>query len=346
MKQIYLQDPSGLDVYSQNNGFDVRTFNLDRGRIGIEQFTPGWKPHLDEPGFNGDDDTWMFSNHGKSIFTTNPSIMTVGCSITSGIGIPRPLSWPYIVALITGKTVNNCSRSASGIAYQVHAAIAMIREFGKPSVIYALFPDAYRGFVIQHSKQYGNSRFIQKHLLWSSLIGAYVAPEEAVAIYNEPPPDGSKKYKVYTYQDFQGMRYTVPSEWCIQQNLEALHMFSAFCELSDIDLKFCSWSSPMNKQISALNIPGFHKPVNQYDTSRSTNYVYNKITDFNFSDPMEWAVPEDTSCGHFPCSEDQARIWALGVDNYHPGLHSHIHFAEHFLGCQIPQSLIEQLSQS
>ena len=113
--------------------------------------------------------------------------------------------------------------------------------------------------------------------------------------------------------------------------------------VSGIDLKFCSWSSPLNKELEILGINGFHKPVNKYDTTMTTDYIYNQLTDFNFSDQNEWPVPDDESCGHRPLSPDQKRLWSLGADGYHPGLHAHIHYAEHFLGSPIPQEFIETL---
>ena len=342
MKNIYPHNCSALSFYSPLNGYDVRTFNLDRGKHGDESFHDGFKPWLDEPGFNGDDNTWMFTSHGDSEYHANPDIMTIGCSITSSVAMPREFSWPYLIQSHTGKTLNNCSRSASGAAYQVQAALSMIREFGKPRIVYALFPDLYRGLVVP-SANLDSRKSIQKHLLWSSLIGAYVAPEEAIAIYNDDNSGQSKKYKVYTYKDFQGLKYLIPSEWCIQQNLEAIHMFSMFCQISDIELKFCSWSSPTNKELGRLQMYGFAQPRNKYDRQRSTDYVYNQITDFNFSDPDEWPVPLDETCGHRPSSSQQEKIWALGVDNYHPGIHPHIHFAEHFLGATIDSSVLDCL---
>ena len=342
MKQNFPAHVGNVHMSSVNNGYDVRTFNLDKGLHGTELFAIGFEPFLDEPGFNGDDSTWMFTSHGQSSFHANPDILTIGCSITSSVALPREFSWPHLIARHSGKKVNNCSRSASGVAYQIQAALAMIRKFGKPKQVFALFPDLYRGLVIAPTRHQAG-KCIQKHLLWSSLVGAYVAPEEAVALYNDEKSSRGKKYKVYTYRDFQGMKYLLPSEWCIQQNLEAIHMFSMFCLMSDIDLKFCSWSSPTNKELGRLGIYGFSQPRNKHDRTKSTNYIYNQITDFNFSDPDEWTVPSDTSCGHQPISKAQEHTWALGVDNYHPGIHPHIHFAEHFLGEEIDQGILEVL---
>ena len=230
----------------------------------------GEAPFLAEPGFNADDNTWRFAGHGRSTYHENPDIVAVGCSITSGIGVPREYSWPKIIEKFTGKKVNTCSRPASGVAYELFTATQMFEHYGKPQVVYAFLPDFFRAWVNTYVPNQFPLRTKQEHLVWSSIIGCYVRPKDAIDIYQFADGGNIKfggksrlKAKTFMVHDFQGFGHHLPLEVVVAKNFQVLDFFDGLCSLNDIDFTFCSWSGHVNDSLNKLNYSSFTMPANR-----------------------------------------------------------------------------------
>lgn len=342
----FFSDVSVLSPLSRENGYQMRIpVETDQAKASTANLPPAFRtvlidappifseqpPFLAEPGFNGDDNTWMFTNHGPSTYVTNPDVLAIGCSITSSVGLPRIYSWPQLLASTSGQSVNVCSRPASGIAYQVFTAMQMMRHFGKPKIIYALFPDIFRAWVNVHGTREFAGKTVQEHLVWSAVIGAYVRPRDAIRLMSSP---SEKQANSYMFRDFQGFLYHLPSEFVISKNIQAIRLLDDFCTINNIEFRFCSWSHHANQLFARLDMPSFHVPTNNY---RKDLPMYWSLDSegYEYMSPGEFICPDDSTCGHFPSGDIQSKNWLQAENDWHPGVHSHIHFAEHFLGCSV-----------
>lgn len=346
-KQInhrFFRETSILSPISDSNGYPMRVA-INSGAHMTVNMPPAFRtllidappvfsadpPFIGEPGFNGDDETWLFTNHGKSTYYNNPDVLAIGCSITSSVGVPRRFSWPQIIAQKTGQTVNVCSRPASGISYQVYSALQMIQAFGKPKKIFALFPDLFRAWVNVHGGKELPRKTIQDHLVWSSVIGAYVRPKEAIRILTEGGEQIPRKAAVFSYRDFQGFDYQIPAELVVAKNIQAIQLLETFCTVNDIEFAYCSWSAHANRTFAQSGMTHFMQPINTYRTDLPM-YWSSDEDGYEYSSPSEFVCPDDTTCGHYQPLGDNARYWLQAENDWHPGIHSHLHMAEMFLG--------------
>lgn len=348
----FLREVSILSPISENNGYPMR-IAINRSEEPGKNIPPAFRtllidappiftnkePFVAEPGFNGDDETWLFTNHGKSIYVENPDIMAVGCSITSSVGIPRKYSWPQIVSAATGETVNVCSRPASGIMYQIYSALQMMAAYGKPKKIFALFPDIFRAWVNVHGGKEYPRKTIQDHLVWSSAVGAYVRPKEAIRILMEEGGQEPRKASVFTYRDFQGLDYPIPAELVIAKNFQAITVLETFCEINSIELAYCSWSAHANKAFADAQMKYFKQPINTFRTDLPM-YWSEDGGGYEYTSPREFICPDDVTCGHIPTTDEHGRFWVQAENDWHPGIHSHLHIAEMFLNKSIDFPLV------
>jgi hypothetical protein len=89
-------------------------------------------------------------------FHEKTEMVTLGCSHTFGVGLPKEYIWPSFISKITGiKDVVNLGQSGSSIAYQVRLLANYINKYGPPKIVLCNFPDLNR---YEHVDDNGNIR--------------------------------------------------------------------------------------------------------------------------------------------------------------------------------------------
>lgn len=238
---------------------------------------------------------------GSYPYLSSPEVMTIGCSITSGHGLPFGWAWPEIIKTCLGIRLNNCASSGQGVLFLTYLAMEIIHKWGIPKTIFMFLPDFERTLV---------PVFDESRSCYQS--------EDAQFLYAE------KSYKI----DKLPVKINSDvSEFCqpnreisIQNSILALRHFERFCAVSGIDLYLSSWVGDVLdfiEKVDAKNIITAH----QVRASHDTNLDY--ISDW-------YGVRGTVGCRHSPANERQEELWNIASDDVHPGLHAQIHLAEHF----------------
>lgn len=258
----------------------------------FDQYFPNWHTVGLDGGFVGND---------KTPFVYDAPILCIGCSFTSGEGLPEPYSWPSIIRTFTDKPVNNCSIRGASIPWLVYAAIDVLKTHGMPKRVYALFPDLDRALV----HQWHDDGPQASHAYWDSAIGAFIQRSE------------NGKPMVFELQDMRGDSYLLQREMAIFQSFMMLDVFDSLLGLLGVAFSFTSWQQEAYE--------AFEKMSERYPSFLASEF---------------WDAPggvlcsklgSSLGCEHSPQSEPQERFWEAAADGSHPGLHDQIHIAEHFL---------------
>lgn len=242
--------------------------------------------------------------HGTD-FIKNPDILAIGCSVTAGCGLPYDLTWPHLVARELGQTVNVLAQPNGSVQRIFNNFVNYIKEFGLPKKILFLTPDLRR-FWFPEIKE---KRWLSSYN-WDYSNKNFNFTE-------------NRKQKPLIYKDYFNINRSFPLEAAIFSALTSLNTLELFYSLG-IDYNFFSWDG-------------------------ETNYVFNKMNnDFYITNNKEeseisYLLDHEKCTDHIPSNEDQSFFWNLGFDHgNHPGMHSHIHYAERFLRKPLSEKTIEE----
>jgi len=269
----------------------------------FDEYFPNWHT----VGLDGE-----FVGNDKTPFEENAPILCVGCSFTSGEGLPEPYSWPSIIRSFTGVSVNNCSLRGASIPWLVYAAIDVLKRYGVPQRVFALFPDLDRAFV--HQWDDGSST---SHAYWDGGMRSYTQRSEN----GKPVP--------FELQDAYGDTYYVQREMAIFQSFVMLDVFDSLLELQNVDFCFTSWQQEAYEAFERLS-----EKYPSFLASEHWDYPDRALCK-KFGSSIE--------CSHSPQSGPQARFWDVAADGRHPGLHDQIHIAEHFLQTPISMASLSDM---
>jgi len=251
--------------------------------------------------------------HGPE-FVDQPDIVTLGCSMTNGIGLPHNFTWPHIISHITGQTVNNISEHGQGCVNQFLSLLGHNAAHGKPKKIFWLVTPLDRFYFALPAA--GTTTF------------QYSADAHAYIDHAKP----------ITFKSIDGTPAFIPINVGIHQNLIAIDQTIFYCEGEKIDLRLNSWSRPtlnaLVKDYHHIGIVG-HKFGWVQDGSREAK-----------------AEQQYCGCGLKPQNSYQSDFWNAAKDTddgrdsttEHPGLHSQLHFAELFLEREITTSEIADIT--
>lgn len=303
----------------------------------FEEHVPNWFTI----GLNGE-----YVGNDKTPFVDNPDYLCIGCSFTSGEGIPELYSWPSIIRQFTGKTVNNCSMRGAGPTWLAYAALDVMKAHGSPKEAFALFPDLERALVYEWAET--ENSFGQKftgrsyHSYWSATIGAFTNKKQNGAL------------EILEIKDFQGKKYHLPLELVILQSFFMIDMIDSHFEILKVPFKFSAWPPHVYEAFERLKdkYPSFLESAywrTQIETSTKHKDDWN-IIDSSTNEMARglWrrfgcSDSDDATCSHEPQTDSQFRFWCIAADDHHPGLHDQIHLAEYFLGQSIGNDFLKEI---
>lgn len=254
-----------------------------------------------------------FVGNDKTPFVDGAPIMCMGCSFTSGEGLPEQYSWPSIIRTFTGKPVNNCSMRGASIPWLIYAGIDVLKTHGMPQKVFALWPDLDRALV--HQWQGAESQAV--HAYWDCAIGAFTQRSE-----NGRPV-------VFELEDARGDAYLVEREMAIFQSFMMLDVFDSLLGLSGVDFTFTPWQQEAYEAFEELS--------EKYPSFLASEHWGSQDSG------LRYKLGSSSECQHEPLSGSQERFWDLAADNRHPGLHDQIHIAEHFLQTPISMQALNGL---
>lgn len=264
----------------------------------------------------------------------NPDILALGCSITSGMGLPYNFTWPDVLRRTLGTTVNNIARPGSSVAQQVYRAFANISKYGIPKQIAFLMPDLYRGQIAV-----GPDRWFQRTFFYDDQANVVVDP------FGSP----------YVHESLSGHKTLIPIDMLLDNNLQSLEILLMYAKSHSIPLRLFSWHHNTLDTVKEIGYPEIVEPLDHLVTEVSEN------TPLSFGEEetemlQAWAYPEELErmgrpgcCDLEPDGYWQKKAWTVALDRTetwkrpHPGLHSQIHFAEIMSGQKIPATTIKEI---
>jgi hypothetical protein len=301
--QLWKESSSLFDSYRYSRNEDGSMESWGFGSW--EKCETSFSPLVNSEGFLGGE------------FVCNPEIIALGCSVTAPVGLPPEYSWPHLIHLSTGKSVNTIAFPGSGVQRIVRKLFSHIAEYGKPKDIFFLMPDIRRIQLF-----YWNTK--KRHISWDMLNANY---DREMGTYIDPSSGGNRKQKSLIFYNAKNKPFEIPEEVAITQCLTSIHILVDYCYANDINLKIASWNIETQSCISLINEREFVKYENTAPLFNSCDGVIVPVG--CYQNDQDFA---NLTCHSFS-DELQEASWNLGFDkpNPHPGLHPNIHYAEMFL---------------
>lgn len=243
-------------------------------------------------------------------FSKKPPILTLGCSITFGVGLPQNAMWSSIISKYTNKEVATIAIPGTGIETIVSAAFDIMNFYDyKPEYILGLFPNLervrYLDFSINDMLCNGNS------------------------LYNS-----SIQFKLGKTM----LSDILPVEYVFYKNMSYIKMLEEFCNHSGIKLIWTCWDSKKPDvfkkhfknyiEDNTINeFPGYGSGPEwtPYEKIRKSYYQYDHMTchyDEEIKNKDYFYYAYDNRKPRF-----HGGFYRFGP---HPGMHRNIHWAEQF----------------
>lgn len=252
-------------------------------------------------------------------FSEKPEIITIGCSMTFGTGMPIDKIWPSILEQkIKDYGVNlkigNLSYNGGSISKNINSLFGLIHQYQYiPKIIIANFADFERSYFPSQNLEYMSDVFWYPDLFIM---------------------------KSYAPHDWPKM---LPIEWIHYNNYQHIRQLELFCKYSGIELIWTSWYDYEDRQDS----------VDQFLLNNFDNYIKDS-TKKEFSTKFQQTVPHSDKNNinkYYECYDDschkeqQSQNWEIFNFAYdhqiipvdyidgspplhpHPGMHRHLHWA-------------------
>jgi hypothetical protein len=158
------------------------------------------------------------NNHFKTITDKSNVILSAGCSITFGQGLPEKYTWPRLLEQsIINETnsieVINLGSPGLDISLIIKNIMSFIYKYGKPKTILALFPSMSRQLIFHEG--------LQRYTMLIPNLFYLEKPKGDKTLFN--------KTKNYVFED--SLYYTS----------NQIRLFEKFCKNSGINLIWSSW---------------------------------------------------------------------------------------------------------
>jgi hypothetical protein len=296
----------------------------------------------------------------KHLFVQNPDILTLGCSFTQMGDLPSWFNWARIIEHTQGLTVNNCSQSSSGVNFEIAFAMDVMKRYGYPKKIYALFPNLDRAIL---PKQQGKNSVELSNVDWNQDISGYTTRNEHVM---------SRLISKNSQDEFyvslnKNRKMQVPPEVIIFQSFILIDVLETMCKAAGIEFLFSSWHPREIETFRNLNYESYVHPKEFTNLNKSSSPLLPKWQEDIKKNPEFFVISNADSeaanlnrgvriweifgvhgrdtCNHEPQTEIQDRFWIRALDGKHSGLHDQIHIAEHFLQKEITNTEISTLPE-
>jgi hypothetical protein len=297
----------------------------------------------------------------KSAFWINPDVIAIGCSFTQMGDLPYSFNWPKIIEYTQRLKVNNCGQSSSGVNFEIAYAMDVIKNYGTPKKIYALFPNLDRA-VLPHKFNKVSNNIELANVDWDSRISGYVARTKHLAsrlLF----PDSYDEFYVSMHKKRIKQQ---PPETVVFQSFLLIDMLETMCTAAGIDFRFSTWNPRGIETFKRLKYNSYVHPrdCTELNTSKSplaksweeeiSNSKVFTIHNNDFREagidrgvrPWEmFGVENCSECEHEPQTELQNKFWLVAADGRHVGFHDQIHFAEHFLQKQISNEDLKKIPE-
>lgn len=320
-------------------------FYFNKNFIGSvkEWLDPGNEYILNNYGYRGPD------------FKKDIDLVTAGCSVTYGIGVPEEGTWSSILAKKLKLSYVNLSKPGASIEWIVNSLFSYFSEFGNPKNVFVLFPGLLRKEIVLNSK-YNMSKYVDMEDFIHQGMSDDLA--KGVVSYSFQSPN-LKDRSLILKRPFP-IEQTIPPESAIYRSFRSIRMLETYCNSSNINLVWGTWSddlanlmedvperyrSPEYLRISGLTAWSSHfegysvtpeDPEGIFDTklnhTRASIETNNCMTETTKKICICYVYCHEQLKVEFPESFHLGTDRHLsGKENAHMGVHKHAHVADDFV---------------
>lgn len=267
-------------------------------------------------------------------FVHSPDILALGCSITVPIGLPYGLSWPHLIKDELDLSLNVIAYGGGSVQRILHNALQHMMEYGVPKKIYLLLPSLDRAWVTSNIDNETLPKLSNKYLANKNLADlkntVYYGLNDVFWIeqIHEYNNSGAKDF---LFKDYLKIKRSIPLEYGFLNQIHSLINFFSFCKLLGIECFYYSWNGFFDNLL--LNNPILEKIATHSKELNRDCYWRSNEENINFDD------------SYFSNNKEHEKYWEKGLDkpeaHAHPGMYTHIHFAERFLGRRLSQKTID-----
>jgi hypothetical protein len=200
-----------------------------------EWLDPGNDYNLNNYGYRGPD------------FRGGIDLVTAGCSVTYGIGVPENGTWPSITAKKLKLSYINLSKPGASIEWVVNSLFSYFSEFGNPKNVFVLFPGLLRKELVLNCN-YNTSKYVDMKDFMHQ--GMNDDSTKGVVSYSFVTSDLGNK-SVLLKRPFP-VEETIPIEDPIYRSFRAIRMLEIYCKSSNINLVWGSWSDDLANLMKSI----------------------------------------------------------------------------------------------
>ena len=187
-------------------------------------------------------------------FIQGAKVLTMGCSVTAGIGVGDEFAWPNLIRQKTGMTLNSVAFPGASIHQIASSFFEYISMYGCPEYLLILVPEVTRQWVYIDEQPY------RQRLSWDESAGCFWSHDG----------DG------FLHKNKKGQRLLLNS--CIQNSLSSIIQIANTCKAIGIKFAFYSWDDSDNDAYESAKIDGYLKEPKEFFDS--TKYKMNEKTQF------------------------------------------------------------------
>lgn len=227
-------------------------------------------------------------------------LVTAGCSVTYGIGVPQETIWSTIVAKNLNLEHVNLAVPGWSAEAIVDNLFKYFYNYGNPKYLFVLFPD-YNRIVFTSHKDYAVTDSGHSFSSYIKISNCHL-PETAA---NERETFSKKPHDI---------KNLITPEYGLYRALKSINLLISYCKAANISLVWSTWHHELDKIIRIAK--------EEWNSVSYSGYVF---TDYDIE--------------RFDCHQEYADKYKTnfyrGLDNInkpgalrHPGIHHHLHVAE------------------
>ena len=281
----------------------------------IDVFAPA--AEIARPEYN-----YVFNTDGmRSVeFSSKPNVISIGCSITLGQGLPVEARWPDILEKLLSRhgdfSVGNIAHSGASAAKGVSSFFGMIHKYEYlPEIVICNFANFERLWFTNPSGEYIQDYF---------------------------PNSRNRLFRAHAPYEFGRI---IPLEWCYFTNLDHIKMLEAFCAVNNIFLLWSTWSTNLDESdelFLSSEFKNYCPDPTRFDFPDNFEYLVNVDSVDKLGQYYSMIRWDDIRC-HQKEHDDNVDIfdfaydyhkfaghWGPGAHWPHFGLHRNIHWAEFY----------------
>lgn len=244
-------------------------------------------------------------------------VVTAGCSISFGMGVPEEGVWSKMISQSTGLSVVNLGIPGNSTLMLVKRIIKYCEEYGDPKTILCLFPDFFR-FLFVIDNDFHKTDKIKTN---SPINSLKIRNIHSNAIEYG---DSSINIPAMLIKTPFSVEENISPYYGVFQSLNSIFFLETYCKAKNIKLVWTTWDNTSSFILDGLvKSAGFelqkYVKIKELENDMShPNMIVEKCKDHDGDDMID------------------NKAWPIGTDlphnNFvHPGIHFHRHIAEFFM---------------